>query len=117
MMTQTQTRASPAVGKDPPMTANIPKDLHVLINQAIPDPQKALDFYVALDRLISEKKRDGESEFCEEYLSETRLILLEMVAQHNTKKSRARFTVVATYLVPALVTILARIITDHFPFG
>ncbi|MBB3525387.1 hypothetical protein [Rhizobium sp. BK456] len=109
-------RSSPAIGKDPPLS-NVPKDLRALIRMAIPDPQKALDFHVALDRHLGDLVRQGKIPECEEHIAETRSHLAEMVAEQQKQKSRARFSVVATYIAPAFVTIVARIITDHLPFG
>ncbi|WFR98704.1 hypothetical protein [Rhizobium tumorigenes] len=116
MITQTATRAPPAIGKDPPMTPNVPKNIHALIKQAIPDPHSALNYFSALDQWIIDLRRAGRDEEADDYLEETRADLEAIVVQNGIAKSRARFKVVATYFVPALIAILSRILTDHLPF-
>ncbi len=109
-------RAFPAIGKDPPLST-IPKDIRELIRQALADPIKALEYTEALDRYLGDLVHQNRTQDYEDYVAETRADLIEMVAQQQKQKSRARISVVATYIAPAFVTILARVITEHLPFG
>ncbi|MGO8081546.1 hypothetical protein [Rhizobium leguminosarum] len=118
MNTRTETPRKPrASGKDPPMRREIPQDIRDLIYEFIPDTVTRVSALQALDEHVQNLCEAGREEDCKAFLEDERKHLIASLGKQQKDKSRTRLTVVATYLVPAFVTIVTRVITDHMPFG
>lgn len=99
------------------MRQGIPQDIRDLIYELIPDTVTRVSALRAIEDHLAYLRNSGREEDCRVFLEDERKNLLACLGQRQKNKSRARLTVVATYLVPAFVTILTRVITDHMPFG
>lgn len=99
------------------MRQGIPQDIRDLIYELIPDTVTRVSALRALDDHLDYLRDSGREGDCAAFLEDERKTLLASLGKQQKHKSRARLTVVATYLVPAFVTIITRVITDHIPFG
>jgi hypothetical protein len=88
-----------------------------MIYQTVPDALARVAIIEALEEHVAYLRSHDRISDCDEYLEMERELLIKQVAGMKKNKSRARLTVIATYLVPAFVTIITRVITDHMPFG
>ena len=111
------TRHRRVSGKDPPMRQAVPQDIRDLVYELMSDTVTRVSALRALEEHVQYLRENGREADCAAFLDAERQSLLSAVSIQQKNKSRARFTVVTTYVLPALVTIIARVITDHMPFN
>lgn len=99
------------------MRQAVPQDIRDLVYELMPDTVTRVSALRALEEHVQYLCDSGREEDCAAFLDAERQLLLNNVSIQKKNKSRARFTVVSTYALPALVTIIARIISDHMPFN
>lgn len=99
------------------MVTSITPHIRSLARQVFDDPVKRFQYLSALDTHLDYLRKGGREGDGEAFLEETKADLEKDAAEILKNKSRERFRVISTFIAPAFVSIITKVVVDHMPFG